>query len=83
MSTAASAPAAAAVASASTADWQNKLLRADKIHADLRYIYTYTIYIHTNVLYILVALQSAAGYEMVSMLHRVGIAVGQFYHFSL
>lgn len=81
MSTAASA--AAAVAAASAADWQNKLLRADKIHADLRYIYTYTIYIHTNVLYILVALQSAAGYEMVFMLHRVGLAVGQFYHFSL
>lgn len=33
MSTAASAAAAAA---ASAADWQNKLLRADKIHADLR-----------------------------------------------
>lgn len=36
-------------AASSAADWQNKLLRADKIHADLLYIHTgykrtYSIY---------------------------------------
>lgn len=51
---------AAAAAASSAADWQNKLLRADKIHADLLYIHTrykraYSLYIYIYI-YILVPL---------------------------